>query len=329
MSRQSGRFISPVWAKRIEVERNGDSLLVTGWERVFGPVDAREIPYEDASKLDIFRRLNRYSLLQLGTKRDEESSSVYQFADANSDEKLIAFVREFGPVFGEVFSTGCSQEGILIALTVDQSLSKLRRQREIFWAATKLLQELNRSSKADPRNILAAMTRILPKGMRPPEGFPETDHCLNFKAQYPVGHKVMSYPIAVRFSALAIELWCTTGVPLSDKKDATIRLAQRVLCDLLNQHRPFLVPIEGELIELPEIPNEGILDALYFQLRLDFLAQRQIGTCLHCGNHFPVFRRGAKGCSAACRTALRNNKYWVKHKKVINQKRRKKSREGK
>ena len=260
---------------------------------------------------------------QLGAQRAGDSSSVYQFADATDDERLLAFVREFGPVWGKVVSSSKESEDFS-TLTVAQSFESLRREQEIFAAAVKLLQELNRNARADPLEIVFAMTRIVPPQLRPSKGFPHKETCRNFITPLPASPEAMSYPIAVRFAAVAVDLWCSDGVPTDEKKPAVVSLARQVLCDLLNLHSPVLVPVEGEVIELPVIPNEGIREALYFQLRRDFLANRQIGICLNCGSHFTVFRRGTKGCSAACKTALRNQKYWETHKKTVNRNRRKK-----
>ncbi len=55
-----------------------------------------------------------------------------------------------------------------------------------------------------------------------------------------------------------------------------------------------------------------------------YLAQREIGTCLHCGSHFAVFKHGARACGQTCRTALRNQKYWSENKETLNRNRRKK-----
>jgi len=323
MKRESQRFISPVWAQKIEIETDEDSLLVTGWGRIFGPINAREMAPNDISNIDILKRFRRYALRQLGTRRPGDISSVYQFADATDDNRLLAFVREFGPVWGKVVSSRDEDENSC-TLIVTQSLKRLRLEQEIFAGAVKLLQELNRNAKGDPIEMVHAMTQIVPPQMRPPDGCSRIETCRNFKVPLPTGPEVMTYPIAVRFAAIAIEIWCSEKVPDDDKKPAITGLARQVICDLLNRHAPVLVPVEGEVIELPVIPNEGIREALYFQLRRDFLAHRQIGTCLNCGGHFTVFRRGTKGCSAACRTALRNQKYWQTHKKTVNRNRRKK-----
>ena len=113
--------------------------------------------------------------------------------------------------------------------------------------------------------------------------------------------------------------------PNSTKDADLIPMANQQLCILFNTHPPRLVPVDGEVIELPQVDVTGIRDALYFQLRLDYLAQRTIGTCLNCGGHFTVFKRGTRGCSERCRRALRNQKYWSKSKATINAERREKS----
>ena len=96
MKTYSLRAITPVWAQRIEVERKKDALLITGWGHIPNPLSPQQVPSEQRSKLDILQGLRRYALRHLGQPR--EPAGVYQFADATDDEKLIAFVQEFGPV---------------------------------------------------------------------------------------------------------------------------------------------------------------------------------------------------------------------------------------
>jgi len=312
--------VSPVWAQRIDVKVEEDSLWVTGWGHIYGPLSTGEIDRKNLSNLDFFRRLR---LRQSEVRRPEERSGVYQYADATDDEKLIDFVKRFGPVWGRVLSRNPESNGTT-TLMVLENLIQLRRGQEIFAGAVKIIRELNRNAKADPAEIVSALKIILPPNMRNPSCEANMEDTPKVIPPIPTGVDFVGNGIAERFSALALELWGSKGVPESDKKPAVIICARQVLCDLLNRHAPVLVPVENEVIELPVMPNEGIMEALYFQLRLDFLAQRLIGTCLNCGGHFPVFRRGTKGCSTACRTALRNQKYWKTHKKAVNRNRRKK-----
>jgi hypothetical protein len=112
--------------------------------------------------------------------------------------------------------------------------------------------------------------------------------------------------------------------PNATKDADLIPMAHQTLCNLFNTCPPRLVPIDGEAIELPRVDFTGIRDALYFQLRLVYLAQRTIGTCLNCGGHFTVFKRGTPGCRETCNRALRNQRYWNKSKDTINAERREK-----
>ena len=135
--------ITPVWAQQIEVERQGDTLLVTGWGRIPDPFDAKEIAPEHVSQIDIFQRFHRYVLRHLSAKQTTGDAGVYQFADATTDEKLIAFVMEFGPVRGEVHSTKYEENGTS-TLTVAQSMNRLWVEQEEF---AELQHCSNRSTK--------------------------------------------------------------------------------------------------------------------------------------------------------------------------------------
>lgn len=319
MKHESNRIISPAWAQRIEVEVGEDSLLITGWGHLYGPINTSDIEPADISKFDLFQRLR---LRQLEVKHPQERSGVYQFADATDKEKMIEFVRRFGPLWGTVLSLNPEKNGTT-TLVVSENLVQLGRGQEIFAGAVKIVRELNRNAKADPAEIVSALKIILPPNMRNPGRRTHTEDTPTVIPPISTEEVFAGIGIAEKFAALALEMWHSKGVPKSDKKTAIIICARQALCDLLNRHAPVLVPVENEVIELPVMPNEGIMEALYFQLRLDFLAQRQIGTCLNCGGHFPVFRRGAKACSEVCRRALRNKRYWDANKRKLNRKRHK------
>ena len=288
------RVITPVWAQQIEVERQGETLLVTGWGRIPDPIDAREVEPGQISQLDIFQRFNRYVLRHLGEKQKPEDAGVYQFADADNDEKLIAFVKEFGPVWGDVRFSKYEGNGTC-TLTVAQSVRRLRNEQEKFAATAKLLQQVNRNSQADSGIMTATMLDI----------------------HIPAFWQIM------------IDNFLSTVGSVAKKTESVLPWAHLALCMVLNDYPPRLVPLNGEVIELVCTSDEGIRYAIYYQLRRDYLAQRTIGTCLNCGGHFSVYKRGTRGCSESCRRALRNQRYWNKHKKAVNRNRRKKRTERK
>lgn len=281
------RMISPVWAQQIDVDRQGDTLLLTGWGRIPDPVGAQDVEPEYHARLDIFQRFHRYVLRHLGEGQTTEDAGVYQLADANTDEKLVAFVQEFGPVWGDVRSSRNEENGT-VTITVAQSMRALRRDQQEFAATVDLLQQVNRNRHADIEILQAKMLEL--------ELIP---------------HELAMTAVYENIKGTAAQ-----------KTAAALAWAHRGLCFIFNSYRPLLTPLDGEVIELPEMHDEGIRHEIYYQLRRDYLAQREIGTCVKCGGHFPIHKKGARGCSESCRRALRNQKYWNRYHKTINRNRR-------
>jgi hypothetical protein len=279
------KVITPVWAQRIDVERHRNSVLVTGWGHITGAIDIDHVPVRERSRLDILQRLHQYALRNIGKTSDK--SGVYQFADAGDDAKLIEFCREFGPVWGRVQSEAYDEKTGTWTVTVQQGMKELRAEQRRLLSAVMLLAELNGKRRADYYRLLERM------------------------AELGIDKKILSL--------VHLEIVTRHRKP---NVDALLPMAHWVLCTVLNENLPKLTPLNGEVIELPEIRPEGIRNALYHQLRLDYKAQRTIGTCLHCGSHFAVFRRDTRGCDESCRRALRNNKFWSTHKIAINKQRR-------
>jgi hypothetical protein len=279
------KAITPVWAQHIEVERRNSSILITGWGHLGSPISSQLVPPTEHARLDILKRFHQYVLRNL--EKASGATGVYQLADADSDEKLIAFCREFGPVCGRVQSEKYDERTGTWKVTVLQGMNGLRAEREKFLSAVELLAELNKGGRADYMGLMESMAKL---------GIDREN-----------------------LSAVHLDIVTQRKKP---NIDALLPSAHWVFCKMMNDNPPQLTPIDGEVIELPEIRAEGIKNALYYQLRIDYMAQRTIGTCLHCGNHFPVFKRGARACKESCRRALRNSKYWSKHRKAINEQRR-------
>lgn len=290
MRASSARAIAPVWAQRIEAERQRDALLITGWGHISNPLSSQQAPAENRSKLDLLQRLRRYALRHLDQPHEREDAGVYQFADAADDDKLIAFVNEFGPVSGKVIEFKPESNGTW-TVTVKESLKNLRGEQKQFAALVQIVQQVNRNGRAD----FGILGRLL------------ADLEMNMDQTYDWFR--------------AMEDMVSKGL-MTTKSADLLPMAHSMLCVFFNRHQPKLFPVDGQIVQLPDVQPEGIQDALYFQLRQDYLAQREIGTCLHCGGHFPVYKRGTRGCSETCRRALRNQAYWSKKKETINAARR-------
>jgi hypothetical protein len=315
MKRRKQTLITPVWAQKIEVEIEGDVLLICGWGHLSYYPETK-----DSGGLNLLERLRRYVLRQLRQKTGASEAGTYQFADAADDEKLLAFVSEFGPVWGEVRSSREDPDGTE-TLTVVQDLKTLRREQQVFSNAVELLRQVNRNSHADVKAIVTALATI----SQPQE---RSNSIALQLLPTQVAERLRGIrPLTVGTSmGEIIASFATIGIfeLLQEKPDRQkiIECAHGVLCHLFNRYYPLLIPYQGQTVELPCIAAEGIRQALYFKLRLDYQAQRAIGTCVNCGGHFPVLKRGARACGETCRRALRSQKYWAHHSEAINRKRR-------
>jgi hypothetical protein len=286
----STRVITPVWAQQIEVERQDDALLITGWGHIPNPLSAQPVPKEKRPKLDILQRLRRYAVRHMG--QSGENADVYQFADATDDEKLMAFAKQFGPVHGEVVECTPERTGHW-TLTVKESLESLRHEQKQFALLVRIVQQVNRNEDADFETLARLLTSL------------EMDPAKSYDLVRQMAPKVMRGYFTTIFSTADL-----------------LPMVHQVLCIFFSHYQPKPFWVDQKVIQLPDVDFTGIRDALYFQLRLDYLAHREIATCLECGHHFPVVRRGTRGCSEACRRALRNARYWDKSKKAINAGRR-------
>jgi hypothetical protein len=304
--RTTKRAIVPVWAQRVEVEKRDGEFLIHGWGH---------LPYylnpahPDAKSLDFLEQQRRYGLRQLKSRNgDNYDRSPYQFADAADDDKLENFMSTFGPVWGEVEKVQNEEGTGSFTATVRQNLEELRREQKVFAATVSLIGEVNKKRPhIDPKKLGRLLVQI---------AFP--DQLMAKLLSDPGAQLDMDKLAAMRVpndseQEFLLKLTALAAVPQftgkSPDKQTVIGVAHAVLCQLFNLHPLMLVPVSEQPIELPVIATKGIREALYYTLRLDYLAQRAIGTCLDCRGHFPVSRRGQKGCSELCRRRLRNKRY--------------------
>src|SRR6202034_1738678 len=83
--RAEPRAVVPLWAQRIAVKWQGDSLLIKGWGRVDG-VEA--VNPKDTSTSDLLQRFKRDAIRALRRGTKSKDAGVYRFANADCDEKL-------------------------------------------------------------------------------------------------------------------------------------------------------------------------------------------------------------------------------------------------
>jgi hypothetical protein len=278
------------------------------------------------TKLDLLDRFRHYMLQHLKSRGDEaQEVGFYQFTEATDDEKLIAFVESFGPFWGHVAQREMSDVFRSQKLTVRQNLPRLRKEQARFAAAVHLLRELNRNQR--PRNMGAAWKEMITAMMTiypvPLAYIP--------KKGVPPDIRTLAEPTRRGTPLSDNQPWIWSYLTVAElanghtegRAQRILQCAHRTLCNLLNEVPLMLVPADGHRpVEMPRLAPEGIAGALYFKLRLDYLAGREIKTCLYCGSHFPVERRGKRWCSERCGRAGKNLKYWGENGEQINRKRR-------
>lgn len=278
----------PVWAERIEAEIRGSFLMVFGSRHLHFPHDAGIVVAGEMARFDIMQRFRWTATDGSSRHGPPDGPGVYRFANADTDEKLISFVKEFGPVWGKIEFEKFNEDGTS-EVCVAQDLDDLRFEQQKFAALTKVVEQINLNARADRDAIIKHLAKI------------------PWQSPY-----VLALSREVHYPEPA------------NAADATIFWASFALCFELNAYPPKLIPYKGQVFELPAVHPEGIREAIYWQLRRDYLAQRAIGTCLNCGGNFPVFKKGATACGESCRRALRNQRYWSAHRQEINSKRKKK-----
>ena len=278
----------------MEVERLEAELRVTG---LFPSYQEEDRPFDLMQQYDNSRK-KRSKRMQ----NDRKESPHVRFANADNDEKLIAFVRRFGPVIAKsVVDTRMIPDpvlgeprlpGRLIAI---QDLQELRNEQSIYRAALALIVEM---SKEDfdygfARSQIAEMALHI--GNWPQQWERE-------RAQRKTEPSWKIHPDSIKrikSFASARQSWI-----LPPSLDARI-----VICELLNVFRSQVFP---NPIELHNTIKYGIRPLLYSILRREFLYPRDFDACANtqCKEFFDIDREGQTFCSPECSLRQRQREYW-------------------
>jgi hypothetical protein len=298
-------FVVARWAARIKVERDGDVLNVCGEGRRFHPVATAKLEPEE----DLFR-VYRESIKSTAEKRTGKSAPHIQFANCRSDEELIQFVERFGPVLGSGIRTHEDSGRIWVC----QPLDSLRREWTIFAGAARLVSGLRSTAPISASTVAEGLAEIAEGvGMAGIKTEIRTSHGFQESPWYGQSIAVDLLPYIAR------EQPWSDNLPVSEhirqlRGHAARRYAQIALCQLLNAFSPRLVPVRKEISEYPPYENSGILPALYFMLRQDYMRGQEIKICGRgdCGAFFVVERSGQQFCGAECSRKQRQRDYWQK-----------------
>jgi hypothetical protein len=298
---------------RFEVVQVGSELHIKGLLPLYltesHPADLIK-QYESAAK---YRAV--------GQPRTAEESAEICFANADTDERLIAFVQRFGPVVatrvGDDFERLRTKKGLTEPhfppyLVAVQDMQELRNEHCIFRSALALIMELAESDfdNLSARRLIgqiAAKIRDWPRQWEreKSERRKEPLWNLNIESRKRIDHLKSRQP----------------DILLPPTLDGRI-----VICELLNSFRAIVFPNQSELHSSIKY---GIRPLLYSLLRRRFLAPRDFSTCSNtqCRNFFDIERAGQRFCCTECSIHQRQRVYWAKRGSKLRKKRLRKREE--
>jgi hypothetical protein len=309
----------PIWAQNIKVRRSGRDLIVSGESAEFEAVPAgylQQMGHEDL--------LRTYRTATESGKRPPH----LQFANATSDDQLLAFVNRYGPVAAKRAHYDATDQTV----NAVQNIRVLRREQKILSCAVRLWGALAAATAlVEQMNLLqSGITRQLEHRDRSGEAVARARHAKIANEHRP--HFQGIYETVAELGELTrpnpkreddqtfpwgdSSLDSTFLVRHALKKGDYERAAwfgHRVLCLLLDKFPCRLLFERGRVMELPEQTPFGIRPALYFMLRSDYQRGREIQICqrTECGQSFVVERAGGKYCSPRCSKLQRQRDYWA------------------
>ena len=315
------------WGIGIVAKRCDESLIVSG-ARPLGLENEQLVP-------DAFRDY-RMALKGFGAKRYGKNSPHIQFANANTDQKLIKFVQQFGPVVARSSRTeqraGRSNDPSdhrtsHTTVVADQDLQELRNEREIYRCALVLVSELKRSNGTYISSIRSCIAAIANRTTAWPnqwkreqrlrsngQGFaPEPPWFFNEESVRRI--ETLEFYAAQEPSEELGHISVLSGNP--------VVCGHFVICELVNAFRPVVYLWGDNPVEAPERDlTGGIRPILYYILRREYL-HAGVGVCRNaqCLEVFDIERAGQEFCSDSCSRLQRQREYWQERGKKIRQRR--------
>jgi len=238
-----------------------------------------------------------------------------EFANADSDDKLVAFVERFGPVTTCAFETAITED---LRIGAAQDLDELRNERILYSAALRLLSELQHPEKTDRERIMNCMREIAVKTRTWPDQWQRESQMRAARDNAKPSWQFQQVELRSIESLLSSAEWALGRTPpeAPDYAEAFayhLSLAEHVLCTLVSTFPTRLHPIgHGKVTELPDDDlSYGIRPILYHILRLLWL-RGSIGICANerCRQLFEVDR--IPYCSTECSRKERQRQNWAK-----------------
>ena len=297
----------------LEVEQVGSELQIGGLSPNYRVKDP---------STDLIRQFERApNLRPVGQKRIGKQSPDIRFANADSDEKLIAFVRRFGPVVAKdvrIVMIDEENKKLQVRLIARQDMQELRNEQVIYGAAMGLVNLLSEQEF----DYGLAQTRIRQIAGHL-SGWPQQWE--RERAQRESEHGAEPFWKLTSNSLKRIQ---ALGSSRPDGLLPPTLDGRIVICEVLNSFRSAVFP---NPVEMHSSIRYGIRPLLYSILRRQFLGPRDFAVCANtqCRNFFNVERAGGRFCSTECSQHERQRTYWSKRGKQLRRKRLKRSRVAK
>ena len=267
--------------------------------------------------------------------RTGKNSPHVWFANADTDEKLMAFVKRYGPIAARTLRERHDESPLTLdreldppTIVAEQDMAELRSERTLYHAALTLLAELRREETADISVVRECVARIANGTLDWPRQWIREERLRTSnsepKPNWDFGEEAVRVIETCEFYALR--------EPPDDALTAVlsavdpIRAGHNILCELVNAFQPRVYvwgqsPIEGPHWDV----RYGIRPLLYHILRQQYLGGGGIAICanVQCREVFEVERAGERFCSPTCSQHQRQRQYWVDRGKKQREKRRK------
>jgi hypothetical protein len=293
------------WGEDLSVARIQNQLIVIGTMVL--------LPHQQGQSKDIWER---YRAFPRNWSADRALQSPHiEFANADTDDKLVSFVERFGPVVASSYTESMQD------IAAHQDMSELRDEQVIYSSALRLLSELQRQDEPNQDHIMKYVRDIVAKlrswpdqwkresGLRTPE---YTDPQWNFQPTSfdRIENFFLSAEVAYNRPAPATPMEADMQAWINPASDP-VRVGQYVLCELINAFPAKIQPMDQRrAVEWPEPDlSYGIRPLLYLILRRTWLVG-SVGICANgkCRRLFEIDRMPY--CSDECSRHERQRRYW-------------------
>lgn len=329
------------WAFGIEVDHRPDCLFVGGYSPYWQSGRGR---YSSWDLLAEFRKAPK----DWSKGRTGKNSPHVQFANAETDDELIAFVKRFGPVVArsirETFpeELNLEGEGDPPTIVAEQGMDELRNERITYRSALTLLSELQlqeKDKKADIEVIRDCISRIADKVSAWPQQWTREQQARVLNYASPPSWQfneaalrgMQIYASEARSSRPSLGDRVAKVVPEAGNLTSgqilrAIDAGHSAICELVNAFKPVVYRWGGVGVEGPHFDLcYGIRPLLYHILRQEYLRRGGIAFCANtrCNNVFNTERAGQRFCSTECSQQQRQRDYWAISGKRKREQRRK------